>query len=752
MIKHAIVGCGRIAASHADAFRWAGSPIASCTDIVAERAHGFAQKFEIPDVADSFDSLLRSPDVTSVSLCVPHDLHAPMALEALAAGKHVLVEKPVVLDPADGPRIAEAAGAAGLVAMPVVQHRFDPLIVEISRLVSEGCLGPLRFVRAHLECVRPQDYYRESDWRGLWAREGGSVLINQGYHLLDLLLFLAGPVEKLSAEMATFAPPEVMETEDAVVATLRFRGGALGCLDVNGAAGSPWNSFVELMGSRGELAFTINYPNTVLRFRLDNKRDFQQWRRRLDEACVVRGAPPPGLDYYGVSHREQARAFVERVGGGGSQTPATLEEAVETVRVAQSIYRSAGLSRSPAGEGESAGAGARADEGSTRAASPKRAGAWRDLWEDVRGDDASAVAELVARGEVSVVSGGLLDRFEEEFAAFAGASYGVAFCNGTSSLYAALWAAGVRAGDEVLVCDYGFHGMAAAVLSLGARLVVCDCLGDSLVLDPEEVRRKRTPRTKAVLLHNPWGVPAFFDHVREAAEGLVIISDASHAHGATFGGRPLGAWADVTCFSLGRFKLVSGGELGCAVTDSVGLRDRMLLYGHVNRVPLALRASGWRGNAVGLKFRPHALALPLALSQLARVEEKLALSRSTCSRLESIFERADLLPQSCGGGAVRSYWKLVFRLGRRWDGVPTRVVETRLRVGGLPVEANHYWPLLQDQAISGWDDYRGLVVRAETPVAHAAVPRTVTLEAPVALTEESYTRTEEILNSALSQS
>jgi dTDP-4-amino-4,6-dideoxygalactose transaminase len=233
---------------------------------------------------------------------------------------------------------------------------------------------------------------------------------------------------------------------------------------------------------------------------------------------------------------------------------------------------------------------------------------------------------------------------------------------------------------------------------------------------------------------------------------LVIISDASHAHGASYGGRPLAAWADVTCFSLGRFKLVSGGELGCAVTDSVELRDRMLLYGHVNRVPFALRASEWRGNAVGLKFRPHPAALSLALSQLARVEEKLTRSRETCRRLTALFERAGLLPQACAPDAVRSFWKLVFRLGESWDGVPTRVVETRLRVKGLPVESNHYWPLLQEQAISGWPDYDGLVVRGETPVAHAVVPRTVTLDAPVGLTEESYARTEEILSAARPQS
>jgi predicted dehydrogenase/dTDP-4-amino-4,6-dideoxygalactose transaminase len=748
-INHAIVGCGKVAPYHATAFQQLGVPVVACFDVSKERANAFAQSFGIPHAADSFAALLARPDITSVSLCTPHDLHAAMTLQALEAQKHALVEKPPILDLSDQNRIAEAAKSKNCIVMPVVQHRFDSLVVEVLKMLSSGALGSIRMLRGHLECARPADYYRGSDWRGSWAREGGSVLMNQGYHLLDLLQLIGGATSSVSAEMATFGSENKMETEDTVVAILCFKGGALGSLTITGAAGSQWSTYIEVLGSNGEVAFTIDYPGALVRFRLKEKSQHIYWRKRLQDACKPPTASSSPMNSHNLSHVNQARAFVDCIEGRQTREAAGWEEAVATVRLAIDIYHQARLPR--AGE-KVADATKKAIPTATARRPTSLLGAlWNDRWEDVRPADAEGVAELVRRGEISIVSGGLLSRFEQRFADFARVRHGVAFNNGTSSLFCALWAVGVRPGDQVLVCDYGFHGMAAAILALGARLVACDCDEENLGLEASEILRRRTPRTKAVLVHHPWGAPAYLDRIREAAQDIPIISDASHAHGACFGNKPIAAWADITCFSLGRFKLVSGGELGCAVTDNVELRDRMLLYGHVNRVPQALRSSNWQGNAVGLKFRPHPAALSLALSQLARVDEKLLLSRQTSLRIEEMFEGFDLLRQRVPEESQRSYWKLVFRLGPSWSGVATAAVEQGLRAEGIPVEPNHYWPLLQEQAICDWADHRKLVVHLDTPIAHAVVPRTITLAAPVDLTDESFAKTHEALTRAVSQ-
>ncbi|MBM3464753.1 MAG: Gfo/Idh/MocA family oxidoreductase [Armatimonadetes bacterium] len=341
LITHAIIGCGRIAANHADAFQNAeGARLAAVVDVDESAARAIAQAFGVERVHTSIDDVLRDPTITSVSLCTPHDLHAPMALDAIAAGKHVLVEKPVAIDPEDGRRVRDAAERSGLVVMPVVQHRFDPAIIAIGDMIAEGGLGRIVMLRAHLECLRAPEYYRDSPWRGTWAHEGGSVLINQAWHIVDLLSWLGGGVRTVTAQKANQASAEVMETEDTLVATLTFSGGALGALTVNGAAASQWNSFIEVCGTDGVVAFDINYPNTVPRLQLKSKRAMQQLRRRLEAAQQTTPEAPPGLAYYGVSHRDQARAFVDRVLGRPTPHAADLAHSLHVLDVVHAMYAS----------------------------------------------------------------------------------------------------------------------------------------------------------------------------------------------------------------------------------------------------------------------------------------------------------------------------------------------------------------------------------------------------------------------------
>ncbi|MBI4864405.1 MAG: aminotransferase class I/II-fold pyridoxal phosphate-dependent enzyme [Candidatus Riflebacteria bacterium] len=346
-------------------------------------------------------------------------------------------------------------------------------------------------------------------------------------------------------------------------------------------------------------------------------------------------------------------------------------------------------------------------------------GGWHDTWRDVREEDTAQVVRLLSQGTLSQVSGGVLARFEKRFTRFAGARHGTAFNNGTASLYAALWACGVRAGDDVLVCDYGFHGVAAAVLALGARVVPVDCQAGSLTMHPGDLAAARTPSSRAVLVHNPWGVPADFQAIRASCPDLPIVSDASHAHGATYRESGLATWADVTCFSLGVKKLITGGELGCAVTDSARLRDRMVLFGHPNRVPQDLLEAGWAGNSLGLKLRPHIVALTLAYAQVGRYEEKRASLVATCGQIEEALRPHGFIPQQVPAGSGRVWWRIVLRLDEDlFGGIPTEVV------------------VLQGQSIFDWPDHTDRVVRRPCPTAARECPRLVTLPAPAVMSRE----------------
>ena len=358
------------------------------------------------------------------------------------------------------------------------------------------------------------------------------------------------------------------------------------------------------------------------------------------------------------------------------------------------------------------------------------------LWRDINDDDIQAVSSLL-RADLSVAWVDLLPKFEADFALFAGGRYAVAFHNCTGAIYTALWAVGVRSGDHVLVCDYGFHGVAAAALALGACIVPVDCSSGSLTIDPDDLSRCKTSKTKAVIVHNPWGVPADYAAVRSAVRDLPIISDASHAHGASYGGYPLAHWSDITCYSMGPGKLISAGELGCAVTDDAELRDRMLSFGHVNRVPHDLIASKWVGNAVGLKQRPHPVAIVLASGQMKRYATKFALTRRTCELIEGGLSRSGLLPLTVCPGAERAYWRLVFRLSEdSLQDLAIEIVQEALKEAGIPILPNEYWPLLHDHTIFKWPEYTNRLHHRSCPIASRLVRRTIMLPAPVTLPPE----------------
>jgi dTDP-4-amino-4,6-dideoxygalactose transaminase len=304
------------------------------------------------------------------------------------------------------------------------------------------------------------------------------------------------------------------------------------------------------------------------------------------------------------------------------------------------------------------------------------------------------ILRTVVQEELSVVSGGVLEQFEREAAAFFGARHGVAVCNGTAALHLALFAMDLQPGDEVLIPVYGYYAMALPVCMLGAKPLFCDIREDDLTLDPDDVEKMITPRTRAIITHQPWGCPADPERLRAIADrhDLRLIADVSHALGTLWQGRPLGHYYDYICASMGKGKLISGGELGVVTASTDECRDRMLLYGHVNRVPQGLLTDRYKhiANAVGIKYRPHPFALALALEQMATYPQR---SARLVQNVRA-FERAlghipGFTPFATPAPADRVYWRVPFRADARL-GEPQEVLGklvdqgcTVVRIGGV---------------------------------------------------------------------
>jgi UDP-N-acetyl-2-amino-2-deoxyglucuronate dehydrogenase len=248
-----IVGTGVIATIHADAIALlskTGLPnarLVAVTDVAAGAAAAFAAGHGCAAEPD-LGALLARPDIEVVCVCVPSGLHAEIGIRAARAGKHLVVEKPIDVSLAAADRLIDAARAAGVALTVISQHRFDPGLVELRRLIDAGALGRLVLGEASTKWYRAQAYYDSAAWRGTYAMDGGS-LMNQGVHYVDLLRWCLGPPAGVTAVCTTQA--HQIEVEDTSLAIVRFASGAVGTILSSTAAYPGFPQRLEITGTAG---------------------------------------------------------------------------------------------------------------------------------------------------------------------------------------------------------------------------------------------------------------------------------------------------------------------------------------------------------------------------------------------------------------------------------------------------------------------------------------------------------------------
>jgi len=254
-LRFGIIGCGAIGPTHAGALRQieergGDAEMVAVADPVAERAQKLVDKYGIGRVYGDYADLIADPEIDAVCVCTPSGMHADHAVAALRAGKHAIIEKPMDISLEACDRLIAAEEETGKKLAVVSQHRWDAASVLVKQAIDEGKLGRIVLADASVKWWRTQGYYDSGDWRGTWAMDGGGALMNQGVHTVDLLQWLAGGVESLSAYTRT-AAHERIEVEDVAVAALTFRSGAVGTLTATTAA---WDGFpvkIDIYGTEG---------------------------------------------------------------------------------------------------------------------------------------------------------------------------------------------------------------------------------------------------------------------------------------------------------------------------------------------------------------------------------------------------------------------------------------------------------------------------------------------------------------------
>ncbi len=244
-------------------------------------------------------------------------------------------------------------------------------------------------------------------------------------------------------------------------------------------------------------------------------------------------------------------------------------------------------------------------------------------WPPVSDDLIEAAAEVIRSGNWSLHR--VSRELEERFAQYIGTKFALSHNNGTAAIHAAMFAVGVGPGDEVICQSYTYWASIMPALALGAIPVFCEIEERTLGLDPEDLERKITDRTKAIVVVHLHGVPSDMDAIMQIARrhGVAVIEDASHAHGARLNGRMIGSIGDIGAFSMQTSKLLPSGEGGMLTTDSQDYYERAVLLGHYERLGEVSNEKyrSYQRTCLGFKYRIHPVAAAIALHMLDRLDE-----------------------------------------------------------------------------------------------------------------------------------
>jgi predicted dehydrogenase len=304
-IRFGLIGCGVIHAWHAEVIKNLGddAELVAVCDIVPERAQASVQKWGGEAYTD-YRKLLRRKDIDAVVIATPSGLHADMAIAALKAGKHVIVEKPIDVDLRKARALAQLARKSKRKLTVISQTRYGAGIAKLHEWLDAGKLGRLVYGEAAVKWYRTQEYYDSGDWRGTWKLDGGGALMNQGVHYADQLVWAMGPIKSLSAYAATLGH-ERIEVEDVVTASIVFKSGALGSLTATTCAYPGFETALEVFGTEGSVR-TVNGEIVAAAFK-----DGTTHSAESESPTAGGAADPAAISYYG--HTRQFANFIAAI-------------------------------------------------------------------------------------------------------------------------------------------------------------------------------------------------------------------------------------------------------------------------------------------------------------------------------------------------------------------------------------------------------------------------------------------------------
>ena len=332
-----IVGLGAVSELHAMAVRAIGDKrLVACCSRDAAKAAAFAAKHGCTAYS-SLKEFLAHPGLDIVAITTASGFHLEPGLAALAAGKHLIIEKPleISLDRCD--QLIEAAERRHVIVSGIFQSRYNPASQAIKDALVRGRFGRLVLGDAYVKWFRDQAYYDRTPQRGTWAYDGGGALMNQGIHAVDLLQWYMGPVKSVQAYMSTVGHERV-EVEDNAVVALHFENGAFGVIEGSTAVYPGFPKRIEISGTQGTAILEENALR-AWEFAKPEQSDAETRNEHGSTQAPAGGAANPmAISFSG--HQRQYEEMIRCVEDGG--TPLVdAREARKSVAIILAAYRSA---------------------------------------------------------------------------------------------------------------------------------------------------------------------------------------------------------------------------------------------------------------------------------------------------------------------------------------------------------------------------------------------------------------------------
>lgn len=308
-------------------------------------------------------------------------------------------------------------------------------------------------------------------------------------------------------------------------------------------------------------------------------------------------------------------------------------------------------------------------------------------------EDIQAVVDVLRSDYLT--TGPSVAEFERVVADYVGAKYAVAIANGTAALHAACFAAGIGEGDEVITTPITFAASANCALYCGAKPVFADIKADTYNIDPADIRRKITERTKAIVAVHYTGQPCEMDEIHQIAKEhkLIVIEDAAHALGADYKGRKIGSVSDMTTFSFHPVKHITTGEGGMITTNDEALYQRLVLFrshGITREETLLHENQGpwyYEQLELGYNYRITDIQCALGISQMKKLDAFVARRKELVQRYQDAFSKEKQIITPTVAAGCNSSWHLyVIQVADR------RSVFESLRSAGIGVNV-HYIPV-----------------------------------------------------------